>query len=298
MRISLRQLEVFVTSARAGSGSAAALQLAMSQSAASSALAELESQLGEPLFNRVGKRLQLNENGRYLLPKAEALLEGANEIEHSFRTGIPVRLRLAASMTIGNDVLPGLAAAFLRAEPHSRLEIAIANSHDAVAAVLGFRADFGLIEAPCHDSRVIAEPWLADQMLVFCRADHVLANQQARPEDLRAAAWILREPGSGSREITETALAPHLGNLNSVLELGSAEAIIAAVATGLGIACLSRRTLTERLARGELAEIRLPWAQLNRRFYLIYHQEKILSGGLQRFLALCRRQLAEESAVG
>lgn len=295
MHITLRQLEVFVAVARTGSGTAAANQLALSQSAASSALSDLEQQLGEPLFNRIGKRLQLNENGRYLLPKAEALLEGANDIEHSFKTGVPVRLSLYASMTIGNDVLPGLAAAFLRDEPASRLEIAIGNSQDVTEALLSFRADFGLIEAPCHDSRLIAEPWLHDQMQLFCHPSHPLANTTPDLAQLQQAAWILREPGSGSREVTEAAFAPHLGVMNSVLELGSAEAIMRAVSTGLGIACVSRRAIHDKLLSGEFAAIHTPWAALSRRFYLVYHQEKILSGGLQRFRALCRAKLIEET---
>ncbi|MFZ6848666.1 LysR family transcriptional regulator [Undibacterium sp. RuRC25W] len=295
MHITLRQLEVFVAIARSGSGTAAANQLALSQSAASSALSDLENQLGEPLFNRIGKRLQLNENGRYLLPKAEALLEGANDIEQSFKTGVPIRLRLYASMTIGNDVLPGLAAQFLRQEPDSRLEIAIGNSQDVTEALLSFRADFGLIEAPCHDSRLVAEPWLHDQMQLFCHTSHPLANTTPELSQLKQAAWILREPGSGSREVTEAAFAPHLGVLNSVLELGSAEAIMRAVSTSLGIACVSERAIHDKLLSGEFAPIHTPWAQLSRRFYLVYHQEKILSGGLRRFRELCRMRLMEES---
>jgi len=298
MHITLRQLEVFVAVARAGSGTAAANQLALSQSAASSALSDLEDQLGEPLFNRVGKRLQLNENGRYLLPKAEALLEGASDIEQSFKVGVPVRLRLYASMTIGNDVLPGLAAQFLRQEPNSRLEIAIGNSQDVVEAILSFRADFGLIEAPCHDSRLVAEPWLHDQMQLFCHSSHPLAHTTPDVAQLQQTAWVLREPGSGSREVTEAAFAPHLGVLNSILELGSAEAIARAVGTGLGIACVSARAISDKLASGDFAPIHTPWAQLSRRFYLVYHQEKILSGGLQRFRELCRSKLTQEIQQG
>jgi DNA-binding transcriptional LysR family regulator len=294
MHITLRQLEVFVAIARIGTVTAAAEKTALSQSAASSALSDLELQLGEPLFDRVGKRLQLNENGRYLLPRAEAVLDGANEIERSFKTGVPLRLRLYASMTIGNDVLPELAGKFLEQEPLSRLEIAIGNSQDVVDAILAFRADFGLIEAPCHDTRLIAEPWLNDDMLVFCHAHHKLAKTAPSLAELREASWILREPGSGSREITETALAPSLGNLHGVLELGSAEAIVRAVATGLGIACLSRRTIARELENGEFAPVYLPWANLSRRFYLVYHQDKVLSGGLQRFRELCRQKLKDE----
>lgn len=105
MHITLRQLEVFTEVLKCGSTTQASSALSLSQSAVSAALSDLETQLSVRLFDRVGKRLVVNEHGRLLYPKAMALLEQAGEIEHLFQSEAGA-LRIAASSTIGNYILP------------------------------------------------------------------------------------------------------------------------------------------------------------------------------------------------
>src|SRR5258706_3035082 len=152
MQLTLRQLQIFGAVARSGSTVAAAASVALSQSATSAALNELERALGVSLFDRVGRRLRLNENGRALLPSAHALLDGAKTVAEAFapvRRGLQPDLRLAASTTIGNYVLPPLLARFRRERPAARVQLTIGNTLDVVTAVAGFEADLGLIEGPC-----------------------------------------------------------------------------------------------------------------------------------------------------
>ncbi|BCL77243.1 LysR family transcriptional regulator [Jeongeupia sp. HS-3] len=297
IRLTLRELEVFVTTARIGGITAAGETLGLSQSAASGALAELERRLGVTLFDRIGRRIQINEHGRWLLPQAETLLAQARDIEARFRGNAPARLRLAASSTIGNRVLPDLLGALLAQEPESRAEISIGNTHDAIAAVADYRADFGLIEGICHDARVLAEPWLADELVIVARPDHDWAGREIGIAALAGAQWILREQGSGTREVLEAALAPLIGSPKVALELGTSEAVKGAVRAGLGLACLSRRTVATELARGELATLAVPGLDLSRRFYLIRARDKVLTQGAQRFHALCLARFAAESTA-
>ncbi|VTP70620.1 putative DNA-binding transcriptional regulator [Proteus vulgaris] len=111
MRITLRQLEVFTEVLKSGSTTQASQQLALSQSAVSASLTDLESQLGVQLFDRVGKRLVTNEHGRLLYPRALSLLERATEVEQLFQAGNGA-LRIAASTTIGNYILPQMLGNF------------------------------------------------------------------------------------------------------------------------------------------------------------------------------------------
>ncbi|AOY02345.1 hypothetical protein BJP62_13275 [Jeongeupia sp. USM3] len=288
MRLTLRELEVFVTTAQQGGITAAGTELGLSQSAASGALAELERRLDVTVFDRIGRRVQLNEHGRWLLPQAEALLAQAREIEARFRGDAPARLRLAASSTIGNRVLPELLGVLLAEDPDSRAEIAIGNSHDAIAAVADYRADLGLIEGISHDARVIAEPWLADELVVVAAPAHPWAAAPLTQAMLQDAQWVLREQGSGTREVLEAALAPLVGSPKVALELGTSEAVKGAVRAGLGLACLSRRTVATELARGELIALAAPSLDLTRCFYLIHARDKVLTQGAQRFLTLCK----------
>lgn len=186
MHITLRQLEVFTEVLKSGSTTQASVMLALSQSAVSAALTDLEGQLGVQLFDRVGKRLVVNEHGRLLYPRALALLEQAVEIEQLFREDNGA-IRVYASSTIGNYILPGVIARYRRDFPALPLELSVGNSQDVITAVLDFRVDIGLIEGPCHNTEIISEPWLEDELVVFAAPSSPLAQGPVTLEQLAAA---------------------------------------------------------------------------------------------------------------
>ncbi len=286
MHITLRQIEVFTEVLKSGSTTQASQVLSLSQSAVSAALADLENQLGVQLFDRVGKRLVLNEHGRLLYPRAVGLLEQAGEIEQLFREDSGA-IRLFASSTIGNYLLPGMIAAYRRDFPALPLELSVGNSQDAIQAVADFRVDIGLIEGPCHEPDIISTPWLEDELVVFAAPDSVLLQQPVTLASLAAAPWILRERGSGTREIVDYQLLSHLPQFQLGMELGNSEAIKHAVRHGMGISCLSRRVIADLLEAGTLAEVAVPLPRLTRTLYRIHHRQKHLSNALNRFLAYC-----------
>ncbi|WP_373974714.1 LysR family transcriptional regulator [Chitinibacter sp. SCUT-21] len=296
LKMTLRELEVFCAINHTGSVTAAAEQLGLSQSAASGALAELERRLGCTLFDRIGRRVVLNEHGRFLLPRAQELLGQAIDLESSYTAGAPSRLHIAASLTIGNFVLPSLLGELMQARPEDRYEVAIGNSQQVVDLLLDSRADIGLIEAPISHRQLVNELWLSDEMAIFARADHPLAQQEPNLSDLAATPWIMREPGSGVRQMLESMLLPHLGGINILLELGSGEAVREAVRLGLGISCGSKRAIARELACGEFVMIPLPNIPMLRRFYLVWHAEKRLTSGAERLRAACHQRLKMEGA--
>ncbi|MNH15650.1 HTH-type transcriptional regulator CysL [compost metagenome] len=260
--------------------------LALSQSAVSAALADLEGQLKVLLFDRVGKRLVINEHGRLLYPKALALLEQAGEIEQLFLHDSGA-LRIAASSTIGNYMLPEMIAHYRKDFPATPLELNVGNSQEVIVAVADFRVDLGLIEGPCHMPELVTQPWLEDELVVFAAPDNPLLQQPVTLATLASAPWILRERGSGTREVLDHLLLAHLPNFQLVMELGNSEAIKHAVRHGIGISCLSRRVVEEQLASGVLVELSIPLPPLMRTLYLIHHRQKHISNALQRFLSYC-----------
>ena len=301
MQLTLRQLQIFQAVAQRGTTGAAADRVALSQSAASAALNELERGLGAPLFDRVGKRLVLNEAGRALLPAASAVLDGAQGIESRFAAGSGSTLRdlnLFASSTVGNYVLPRVLARYLPLDRGVRLTLQIGNTTDAVRAVREFATDLGFIEGPCHDPDVVVTPWLRDELVVVAAPGHPLAAALRKgplPIDrLRDAAWLLREPGSGTREAVEQLLLTTLPNLRSVWTLGSSEAIETAVIEGVGISCLSSAVVRDSLAAKRLVVLATDLPPLVRHFALIHHRDKLLSQPLREFVAFC---LGVEGAI-
>ena len=283
MHITLRQLEVFAEVLKSGSTTQASVMLALSQSAVSAALTDLEGQLGVQLFDRVGKRLVVNEHGRLLYPRALALLEQTTEIEQLFREDNGA-IRVYASSTIGNYILPAMIARYRQDFPDLPLELSVGNSQDVINAVLDFRVDIGLIEGPCHSTEIISEPWLEDELVVFAAPSSPLTKGPVTLEQLAASPWILRERGSGTRELVDYLLLSHLPRFQMAMELGNSEAIKHAVRHGLGISCLSRPVIAEQLQAGTLSEVPVPLPRLVRTLWRVHHRQKHISNAITRFL--------------
>jgi DNA-binding transcriptional LysR family regulator len=293
MRLTLRQLEIFQAVALRGSTTAAALSVPLSQSATSAAVNELERVLGIRLFDRAGKRLLLNDSGRALLPAALAVLDGAQNIEDTFGSGErgTVDLKIFASTTIGNYVLPRVLARYRESHPNARLELRIGNTLDVVTAVSEFATDLGFIEGPSHAPDVTVVPWIEDELVIVAAPTHPLASSARRggasAKQLMEALWLLREPGSGTREAVEQALSPYLPNIQSTMILGSSEAIKNAAAAGLGLSCLSLAAVQDLVNAKRLTVLATGLPRLTRRFSLIHHRVKVLSEALRAFVVHC-----------
>jgi DNA-binding transcriptional LysR family regulator len=302
MRFTLRQLEVFVAIAQFSHVSKAGESLSLSQSAASSALKELEQQYGAPLFDRHGKRLILNELGHRLRPEAEALLERARALDSLFRQdSAPFLLRLGATLTIGNYLAVDLMQQYLREQgvaqsdaipvpggPRAQLTLQLANTQRIVEALRNFEIDIGLIEGDIHAPELEMLPWRQDTLQCFCRPDHPLAQRhRVSDAELVATPWILREPGSGTRQTFDRAMHDLLPRLPVLLELEHTEAIIRAVKAGMGIACLSRIVLQAAFADQSLVPLSVPQRHFHRTFYVVLHRQKFRSPAIQAWLSMC-----------
>lgn len=294
MHFSLRQLEVFVAVAQHGTVSQAAHHLAMSQSAASTALGELERQFDLQLFDRVGRSLRLNAVGRDLLPRAVGLLDRAGEIEGLLaRHAVFGDLSIGATLTVGNYLATLVVADFLQRHPESHIDLRVHNTTAIVEGLARFELDLGLVEGACHHPDLEVEPWVADELVVFAPPEHPLARAgEATWSSLARESWILRELGSGTRATFDQAVAALAGPVRVRLELEHTEAIKRSVESGLGLGCISRLALREAFRRGSLAPIECPELKLGRHFSFVWHRQKYRTAGMTAFLDLCRHYTA------
>ncbi|MGN4997109.1 LysR substrate-binding domain-containing protein [Aeromonas sp. 61P] len=299
MKLTLQQLKVFATIARYGNLGLAANELCLSKGAVSQSLQELERQLSTPLFDRIHPRLQLNNEGRLLQPAAEELLTRMQDIENLFSPDAEPsgQLRLGASQTIGNYLLPTLLASS-KQELGLPPKVTINNTHLLCHALANFELDMALIEGENHHPDLLAEPWLQDEMLVVAPPGHPLANKKELSlSRLGGETWVLREAQSGSREQFIQQIQPELPRWQPGLELNTLEAVMLAVEKGLGISFISRLAASDRLADGRL--IALP---LSRRFprqlSLIWHKQKYHSTSLRHFIHFCRAQVKDAEVSG
>lgn len=294
MKYTLRQLEVFLATARHENISRAAQDLAMSQSAASDSLRELEHQFDVQLFDRIGKRLQLNDFGRSLLPRAEELLARAQELETSLSTHEESgTLKIGATFSVGNALCVPLIQQYRQRYPNSQVSVELANTGRISAMVAGFELDLGLIEGEINNPAIEITPWREDELVIFCSPEHPLAGKELLSrQDLLAASWILRESGSGTRQTFDRVMHDLLPQLRIELELQAAEAILQAVRAGMGLGCLSRLLVRDAVARGELVALRARGRDFRRNFYLIIHRQKYRSAAIRHWLQLCEEQSA------
>ena len=292
MRYTLRQLDVFLATAHFENVTKAADSLAMSQSAASGALKDLEQQFDFQLFDRIGKRLRVNDQGRNLRPKAEALMEQARELEMEMIDPRSIgHLNLGATLTIGNYLAVDLVAEFMRRSPGADVSMVVANTESIARQVLNFDLDIGLVEGELAHSELDVSHWRNDELVIFCSPNHPYATKSSLDDkDLLAAEWILRETGSGTRQGFDRAMHGLLSSQHVKLELQHTEAIKRAVESGLGISCLSRISLEKAFDRGDLVPLTVPHRDLRRAFYFILHKNKFRSAAIKQWLDLCREK--------
>jgi DNA-binding transcriptional LysR family regulator len=289
MRFSLRHLQIFTAVAREGNISAAAIELAMSQSAASAALLELERRYDRPLFDRAGKRLRINETGRSLLPAARDLLDRAEEID-ALLAGHrgPGSFRLGATQTIGNHIAPLLIEAYSRRYPASALTLDISNTAEIAGRIADFSLDLALVEGECADPDLIVTDWINDELVLICNPSHPLAGRSPCPVDaLLDQRWVVREKGSGTRQTLDQAMRPYWSRWRIGMELQQIEAILETVAVSSMIGCVSRLTARSALVQGRVVELLVPEIDLRRRFYMVLHKEKHVTEGIRAFMDIC-----------
>lgn len=300
MKITLKQLEVFIAIAKTNNMSQAADKLYISQSACSMALSALENQLGSPLFERFGKRLALNEYGRFLLPKAISIISQVQEIqdmmlEQNGESGAG-HLLVGASLTIGNYLLPKIIGDFITLRSSAKISLQIANTEAIIQRLLEFDIDVGLVEGQCLHEGIEVFPWGHDKLVIVAAPQHPLVSRaQINRNDLLNSRWILREKGSGTRESFDTAMNQAI---QPFLELGHHEAIKQAVQNGLGLGCLSQITVSKEVENGDLVILKTSFLKLARKFYLLLHKDKYKTKLLREFIKMTGHGHAAASTSG
>ncbi|WP_127584353.1 selenium metabolism-associated LysR family transcriptional regulator [Paenibacillus koleovorans] len=297
MALNFHQLHIFYTVAEKGSFSMAAQALHMTQPAVTMQVQGLEDYFGTKLFQRSTKRIEITEAGRTLLPFAKRSIELIKETDvamSKFTHMVEGRLQLGASLTIGEYVLPRLLGPFSREYPNISVSMKVINTTQILEEILNHQLNFGLVEAPVLHPDVRTEVVLNDELKLIVPSDHPLAQQdKVIPEDLLHYPFILREQGSGTRQVMEKELERvglGAGRLKIVMELGSTGAIKSAVEAGLGITVLSPSSVKHEVALGLFQVKTIEGVTFTRHFYSIYLQATLLPISAVTFLTFLREK--------
>jgi len=291
MAITLTQLTAFLAVMRGGSVTAAADELVVTQPSVSAAIASLARELGCELFERDGRGIRPTAAGVAFEPYAAdviGLLDQGRQASLE-ATAIAARsLRIAAVTSAAESFVPELMRAFAAEQPDVELTLDVGNRQDVLERVLAHAADVAVSGTPPTDDRLSAEP-LRDNAIVCITApdDPLSASGPVDASALAERAWLLREPGSGTRLLNERYLAEH--DLRpKVLELGSNGAIKQAARAGLGVSLLSRVTVEAELASGLLGELRLGDQPADRPWFVLRSAVGPVREVVEAFVAFVR----------
>jgi DNA-binding transcriptional LysR family regulator len=293
--LNLNHLRVFRSVSETNSITEAARRLNISQPAASKQLAELEAHLGVMLLERRPRGVRLTAAGEVLSRHARRLFREEEAAEAALEALLGLELghvSLAASTTIGSYIVPAVFGELHAAHPKVELELEIGNAARVEELVLGGERDLGLSEGVPASESLRVEVFTYDTMVLIAAPTHPLVGQASSgpipAQALEGVPFLVRERGSGTREVVEAALERRGLRVAPVMSLGSTEAIKNAVAQGLGVALVSSLTLELELSSGHLVAIPLGDLSIRRALHLLTLEGKPPSPAAAEFLRLLR----------
>lgn len=291
--MTLRNLKIFVAVCKYNSITAAAKSLFLAQPAVSLAIGELEAFYGIRLFDRIARKLYITDRGKQFLEYAAHIVALFDEMETRMKDQDNIdTLRIGSSITVGNHFLPGFVEAFREKHPGIRLQVKIQNSEDIEKQIVSNDLDMAFIEGEIHHPQIVYEKFKEDRLVLICGKKHELYGRKLiQPSELCGLDFILREKGSGGRELFDSMLLVHHIKLEPIWESVSTQAVIRAVIKGFGLSVLPYLMVKPYLERGEISRIEIQGISLERDFYVIHHKKKFLTDSAKDLISLCKEEL-------
>ncbi len=287
--MTLRHLQIFLAVVDAGNMTRASEALFIAQPTVSLAIAELEKHYGVKLFDRLSRRLYLTGPGKVLLGYARHVINLLGEMDQAIEVESGSgSLRIGATLTIGTCLLPGFLTSFSDQYPQVRVEASIRNTRDIEQLVIRNELDLALVEGSITSKDILAQPFMVDHLVLACGLKHPFFSID-RPIPLHALddqSFIVREQGSGTRELFEHTMALQQIPWKIAWEAINSDAMVQAALNGLGIAVLSSRLITAPLHSGALRAIQVEGLDLVRAFSLVHHKNKYLTPAMQALIAM------------
>lgn len=286
LKITLRQLEILEAVDRCGSFSRASAELHLTQPAVSMQIKQLESALGLPLFEHMGKQIRLTEAGRETLRTGQSIGRELANLEQSLADlqGLKGGTLTVSAASTASVFAARLMALFRAQHPDVRLSLNVVNRETLLQQLTGNSIDLALMGQPPAGLGLLAQPFMDNPLVVIAAPSHPLANMRAISlARLAEEPLVGREQGSGTRGALEKFLTEHGLSLKVAMEMNKNEAIKQAVEAGLGLGVVSLHTVQAELASGQLCVLDVQGFPLKRQWYLVQREGKRLSPAAQAF---------------
>jgi len=296
MKLTLRQMEIFLNVVASGHLTNVAKEMNLSQSAISMSIKEMENILGRPVFDRINKKLVLNEVGRALYKEIDPIFKKLSDIEYEFKNSENKgMIRVGASTTIVDYLMPSIICSYMSSYPDVKITLKEGNTKEIVEMIKEGAIDVAFVEGIVTGPEIIKEKVGVDELIV------VTANKElAKPcyiDELAEKRWVLREEGSGTREVFLNYIKDKVDNLNIFFELGHTESIKSILMNRECFTCISRISVRNEIREEKLFRVPIKKFDCKRDFLMIYHKDKYHSTLFEKFLFFSRKlmmQMLEE----
>ncbi len=295
MRITLRQMEIFLQVAKIGHLTQVANEMGLSQSAVSMSIKELECILGCKLFDRIQKKLVLNEKGRAFMHAIEPLVKKLRDIEEEFMSQENKgELTVGASTTIADYIMPHIICEYMEKYPDVKISMKIGNTDEIVKMVEEGSVDLGYIEGEIQNFNVVTSPVGVDELVIVTGDKNLVKKKEYYIDNLLEYKWILREEGSGTRSVFLNKIKNYVTGLNLFLDLRHTEAIKSVLKETSGtISCISKIAVSRNIECGELYQLKIKGFDFTREFFQIHHKDKYKSELFKKFSVFARYRFGE-----
>lgn len=286
--MNFRKLKIFFETAKCLNMTKVAKSMYISQPSISQAVAELENDLNVKLFDRIGKKLYLTHEGEIYFEYSRRILnlyeEANNTIKNSV-SGQKGKIVIGASTTIGIYILPEIIKEFNELYKNIEISLIIENTQIIEKLIMENKVDIALVEGYVTSTELEVQSVGKDELVFIANPKNtIFLKDEITLDDLEKEKFIMRELGSGTREIVENYLKNNGCNYNIHMELGNTEAIVRIVESGLGIACVSFKAIGDRINNGSIKDIKIQNVKVGRDLYLIYHKDKFISKNMEIFI--------------
>lgn len=287
----IKELDFFIYLAENTNVSKAAKDFKVTQSAISLAIKSLEDKLGEKLFDRVGKKLILNERGRYFKKIIEPHFIALKDAQNIFsKNKMGGELKIIASKTISGYILADPIYRFLIKYPQIKIEKETANSEFIIRKLHEAKSDIGFIENEVEDMDLNCIKIAQDELIVVS-SDKELAKKERYIDTILDRKWIMREKGSGTRDFFIKKLGKLSLKLNIFLEFSEFEEIKSVLSHKETITCISKHAVKRELKEGELFEVKIKNMDFKRNLYMLYHKNKTKTRLFEEFMEFIKQNI-------
>jgi len=291
-KLTLRQMEIFLNVVKEGHLTNVAKGMGLSQSAISMAIKELEKILGNPLFDRINKKLILNEMGRAFEKEITPIIKKINDIEYEFKNTVNKGMvRVGASTTVVDYLMPPIICNYMNNYPDVKVALKEGNTQQIVELIKEGLLDVGFIEGVVNDADIIKEIVGVDELIVV--TTDASLSEECFIDTINDRKWVLREEGSGTREVFLDYVKDKVDHINIFLELGHTESIKSLLKNHQCLTCISKIAVSNEITEKKLIQVPIKNFECKRNFYMIYHKDKYKSELFEKFVYFTKSMMTQ-----